>query len=155
MGLSTWCVSSTAASRLSSSRPTPWQANAGDCRAVLCKQGQALVLSRDHKVNRSRKAEALPCILRSSYAHAADKERVIAAGGVLDDAEEYLQLGDRKLSVSRALGNYEFKQRRDCGPDDQIVTACPEIAIANLKGDEEFLVLACDGGRRPLPPPGD
>ncbi|KZW01591.1 protein serine/threonine phosphatase 2C [Exidia glandulosa HHB12029] len=103
-------------------------ANAGDCRAVLSKQGQAVVLSRDHKVDRN-----------------PEKERVLAAGGTLDEAGEYIQNGDRKLSVARALGDYEFKQQRHRGPDDQIVTACPEIAIYNLKGDEEFLVLACDG----------
>ncbi|EJD50549.1 protein serine/threonine phosphatase 2C, partial [Auricularia subglabra TFB-10046 SS5] len=52
---------------------------------------------------------------------------------------------NRRLAVSRALGDFEFKARLDLQHDKQIILACPEVGVYNLKGDEEFLVLATDG----------
>ena len=47
--------------------------------------------------------------------------------------------------MSRAIGDFEFKQNSDLGPEAQIVTAVPDIIEHECTGEEEFLVLACDG----------
>jgi protein phosphatase PTC2/3 len=49
------------------------------------------------------------------------------------------------LALSRALGDFEFKQTPSIAPEDQIVTANPEIISRTMTDAEEFLVLACDG----------
>lgn len=49
------------------------------------------------------------------------------------------------LALSRAIGDFEFKQNFTLQPEQQIVTADPEILEHKLDGEEEFLVLACDG----------
>ncbi|CAI7734548.1 unnamed protein product [Closterium sp. NIES-53] len=62
-------------------------ANAGDCRAVLCRRGQAVELSRDH---------------RAACQH--ERARVERAGGwVVDD---YL---NDQLAVTRALGDWHIE----------------------------------------------
>ncbi|GJP56222.1 hypothetical protein CLOM_g15300 [Closterium sp. NIES-68] len=62
-------------------------ANAGDCRAVLCRRGQAVELSRDH---------------RAACQH--ERARVERAGGwVVDD---YL---NDQLAVTRALGDWHLE----------------------------------------------
>lgn len=47
--------------------------------------------------------------------------------------------------VSRALGDFTYKQRPDLKAEEQQVSAEPEIKIEKIDGSEEFLVLACDG----------
>jgi len=47
--------------------------------------------------------------------------------------------------LSRAIGDFEFKQNYGLEPEKQIVTADPDIEIHRIDGEEEFLVLACDG----------
>ncbi|CAG4988496.1 unnamed protein product [Parnassius apollo] len=41
-----------------------------------------------------------------------------------------------QLAVSRAIGDANYKP---------YVTAQPEIALVELDGDEDFIVVACDG----------
>lgn len=49
------------------------------------------------------------------------------------------------LALSRAIGDFEFKQNSSLSAEKQIVTADPEIISHEVTGEEEFLVLACDG----------
>lgn len=49
------------------------------------------------------------------------------------------------LALSRALGDFEFKQNSSLGPEQQIITADPEITCHEINEEDEFLVLACDG----------
>ncbi|XP_078443764.1 putative protein phosphatase 2C 2 [Wolffia australiana] len=91
-------------------------ANAGDCRAVLCRDGEAVELSSDHRPT-----------------DAAERCRLEAAGGTVDDAG-YL---NGVLSLSRALGDWDLKPP---------LTAEPELRHFLLRpGHDEFLILACDG----------
>ena len=50
------------------------------------------------------------------------------------------------LALSRAIGDFEFKKSADLPPEQQIVTAFPDVTIHELGEDDEFLVIACDGG---------
>lgn len=50
------------------------------------------------------------------------------------------------LAVSRALGDYEYKNVEGMGPCEQLVSPEPEIFVRDRDdGLDEFLVLACDG----------
>lgn len=95
-------------------------ANAGDCRAVMGKQGRAIELSKDHKPN-------------SNF----ERLRIEKLGGVVYDG--YL---NGQLSVARALGDWHMK-----GPKGSScpLSAEPELQEAILSEEDEFLILGCDG----------
>jgi len=98
-------------------------ANAGDSRSVIDVKGEAKPLSFDHKpTNESEKA------------------RICAAGGYIDFGRV-----NGNLALSRALGDFEFKQNNELGPEKQIITADPDIICHEVTEEDEFLVLACDG----------
>ncbi|XP_072755758.1 protein phosphatase 1B isoform X2 [Anoplolepis gracilipes] len=99
-------------------------ANCGDSRAVLCRSGIPVFSTRDHK-------PVLP----------AEKERIQNAGGSV-----MIQRVNGSLAVSRALGDYEYKNLKDRGPCEQLVSPEPEIFVRDRDDEhDEFLVLACDG----------
>ncbi|XP_020598909.1 probable protein phosphatase 2C 47 [Phalaenopsis equestris] len=95
-------------------------ANAGDCRAVLCRKGEALEMSQDH-----RPIYAVEC------------KRVEESGGFIDDG--YL---NGVLSVSRALGDWDVKLPK--GSLSPLI-AEPEFRQVVLTEDDEFLIIGCDG----------
>ncbi|KAH7681800.1 Protein phosphatase 2C family protein [Dioscorea alata] len=79
-------------------------ANAGDCRAVLCRRGKAIEMSRDHKP-----------------ACSVEKKRIEASGGYIYDG--YL---NGLLNVARAIGDWHMeglKDRNGMGP----LSAVPEV----------------------------
>ena len=49
-----------------------------------------------------------------------------------------------KLAVSRALGDYMYKDEEAESHDKQVI-AIPEIKVIDRTSSHEFLVLACDG----------
>ena len=49
------------------------------------------------------------------------------------------------LALSRALGDFEFKQSPQLDAEHQVVTADPDINIHEHTSEDEFLVIACDG----------
>ncbi|XP_022757760.1 probable protein phosphatase 2C 49 [Durio zibethinus] len=95
-------------------------ANAGDCRAVLCRRGEAIDMSEDHR----------PIYL-------SERRRVEELGGFIDDG--YL---NGELSVSRALGDWDMKLPK--GSSSPLI-AEPEFRQAVLTEDDEFLIIGCDG----------
>lgn len=95
-------------------------ANTGDCRAVLCRKGQAIDMSQDHRP-----------------IYPSEKRRVEELGGYIDDG--YL---NGVLSVSRALGDWDMKLPR--GSSSPLI-AEPEFQQVVLTEDDEFLIIGCDG----------
>ncbi|KAG2588210.1 probable protein phosphatase 2C 2 [Panicum virgatum] len=95
-------------------------ANAGDCRAVLCRKGVAVEMSKDH---------------RPTYD--AERQRVIESGGYIEDG--YL---NGVLSVTRALCDWDMKLPQ--GSASPLI-AEPEIRWTTLTEDDEFLIIGCDG----------
>lgn len=95
-------------------------ANAGDCRAVLCRKGDAVQLSQDHR----------PCCQ-------LEKKRVEDKGGTI----EYGYLNG-ELAVTRALGDWYMKLPVGSASP---LTAEPEFQFTLLTEDDEFLIIACDG----------
>ena len=51
--------------------------------------------------------------------------------------------------MSRAIGDFEFKKNYALTPEQQIITADPDIIAHDLTDEDEFLVLACDGELEP------
>lgn len=97
--------------------------NAGDSRTVLGIKGRAKPLSFDHKPQNE-----------------GEKARICAAGGFVDFGRV-----NGNLALSRALGDFEFKKTPELAPEQQIVTAFPDVTIHEITDDDEFLVVACDG----------
>ncbi|WRT65994.1 uncharacterized protein IL334_002945 [Kwoniella shivajii] len=98
-------------------------ANSGDSRSVLGYKGEAKAMSYDHKPTNKE-----------------ETARITSAGGFVEFGRV-----NGNLALSRAIGDFEFKQNYSLAPEKQIVTADPEIITHKLDGEEEFLVLACDG----------
>jgi protein phosphatase PTC2/3 len=71
---------------------------------------------------------------------AGEKARITAAGGFVDFGRV-----NGNLALSRAIGDFEFKKSAELAPEQQIVTAYPDVVTHELADDDEFLVIACDG----------
>ncbi|KAF7265176.1 protein phosphatase alphabet [Rhynchophorus ferrugineus] len=99
-------------------------ANCGDSRAVLCRHGSPVFSTQDHK-------PGLP----------SERDRILKAGGSV-----MIQRVNGSLAVSRALGDFEYKNVEGRGPCEQLVSPEPEIFVRDREdAEDEFLVLACDG----------
>lgn len=106
-------------------------ANAGDSRAVLCRAGAAVELSRDHKPNDTE-----------------ERRRIEAAGGwvqkiPVSSTVHYRVNGN--LNLSRAIGDLDYKKQLDLSPEAQIIAATPDIVCLEKTAEDDFLVIACDG----------
>lgn len=98
-------------------------ANAGDSRTVLGVKGLAKPLSFDHKPNNE-----------------GEQARICAAGGFVEAGRV-----NGNLALSRAIGDFDFKKTANLPPEEQIVTAYPDVMEHEFTPDDEFVVLACDG----------
>ena len=72
-----------------------------------------------------------------------EKARITAAGGFVDFGRV-----NGNLALSRAIGDFEFKKSAELAPEQQIVTAYPDVTVHDISDDDEFLVVACDGQYR-------
>lgn len=98
-------------------------ANAGDSRMIACVNGKVEVLSDDHKPNNEK-----------------EHKRICDAGGFVE-----CNRVNGNLALSRALGDFMFKRNLNKIPEEQIVTAYPDVSEREITEDWEFAVLACDG----------
>ena len=98
-------------------------ANAGDSRVVLCKKGQAYPMSLDHKPENE-----------------IEKNRIYKADGWISEGRV-----KGNLNLSRGLGDLEYKQNAKLPPEEQMITANPDIKIEEIDKDCDFIVLGCDG----------
>ncbi|PRP79856.1 protein phosphatase [Planoprotostelium fungivorum] len=105
----------------------PWNilvGNVGDSRAMLARDGKTLVsLSDDHKPNNPE-----------------EHKRIIDSGGMVRNNRVN---GD--LAVSRAFGDFKYKNKPALKAEQQAVTAVPDFISAESVGGNDFLVICCDG----------
>ncbi|KAI5199514.1 protein phosphatase [Aureobasidium subglaciale] len=113
--------------------------NAGDSRTVLGVKGRAKPLSFDHKPQNEGASSTFLFVANSADIKTGEKARICAAGGFVDFGRV-----NGNLALSRAIGDFEFKKSADLPPEQQIVTAYPDVTIHDLSDDDEFVVLACD-----------
>lgn len=98
--------------------------NCGDSRGLLSRGGAVHFFTQDHKPS-----------------NPLEKERIQNAGGSV-----MIQRVNGSLAVSRALGDFDYKCVHGKGPTEQLVSPEPEVyAIERCEGEDEFIILACDG----------
>lgn len=97
-------------------------ANVGDCRAVMCRRGVAVQVTRDHVVSDE-----------------LEMQRLQRVGAKLQQGPDGMwRVGDAQLQVARSLGDGDVK----CAAG---VSAEAELSTVLLDGDDEFVVMATDG----------
>lgn len=106
-----------------------YAAHCGDSRAVMCRGGEPLRLTEDHKPNLPR-----------------ERKRVEGLGGRVDFARCWRVIvdpGDGRpasgLAVSRSFGDPDFKEPL------HLVIATPDVMREQLTEEDAFIVLASDG----------
>jgi serine/threonine protein phosphatase PrpC len=52
---------------------------------------------------------------------------------------------DGNLALSRAFGDFQFKDQPKKSQEDQAVTSNPDVLVFDRTKNDEFIVLACDG----------
>eukprot|EP00047_Mylnosiga_fluctuans_P010599 m.17123 g.17123 ORF g.17123 m.17123 type:complete len:407 (+) comp3210_c0_seq1:2207-3427(+) len=90
----------------------------GDSSALLSRRGEYIQLMDPHKPGRPD-----------------EKARIEAAGGMVMQVFGVWRVNG-VLSVARAFGDHNLKN---------VVISDPDISVVPLTGDEDFIVLACDG----------
>ncbi|XP_052006430.1 protein phosphatase 1G-like [Xyrauchen texanus] len=99
-------------------------ANAGDSRCVVSEKGKAVDMSYDHKPEDE-----------------LELARIKNAGGkVTMDGRV-----NGGLNLSRAIGDHFYKRNKALPPEEQMISALPDIKVLTLNEDHEFMVIACDG----------
>ncbi|KAJ2720408.1 Protein phosphatase 2C 2 [Coemansia sp. Benny D115] len=98
-------------------------ANAGDSRCIISSNGRAIALSHDHKPMDE-----------------VEFNRITSAGGFVEFGRV-----NGNLALSRAIGDYEFKNNNSLPAEKQVVTADPDVIAHEITADDEFVVVACDG----------
>ncbi|CAD8099065.1 unnamed protein product [Paramecium sonneborni] len=102
---------------------TLYVANAGDSRSFLNRDGKPYDMSKDHKPDDDQ-----------------EKKRIERAGGFVSDGR-----ANGNLSLSRALGDLEYKKDNRFKPEEQIITALPDVKSTQLTAADKFLLMGCDG----------
>eukprot|EP01062_Namystynia_karyoxenos_P028582 TRINITY_DN21632_c0_g1_i1.p1 TRINITY_DN21632_c0_g1~~TRINITY_DN21632_c0_g1_i1.p1 ORF type:complete len:504 (+),score=124.84 TRINITY_DN21632_c0_g1_i1:115-1512(+) len=98
----------------------------GDSRAVLCENGEAVPLTRDHRI-----CDDWP----------EERKRVIAAVGQLG-----LQGVNDDVQVTRALGDFDHKQGLPHGDHSRCaISNHPELSLTRVTEGTQFLLVASDG----------
>ena len=90
---------------------------------MLARGAKAYDMSEDHKPDNE-----------------GEKNRIEAAGGFVEDGRVR-----GTLSLSRALGDMEYKLNRKIGVEKQMITCVPECKTTSFQKEDDFLIIACDG----------
>ena len=98
-------------------------ANAGDSRIVTSKKGVAYPMTIDHKPDMD-----------------SERNRIYKADGWV--AEGRIK---GNLNLSRSLGDMEYKQNKELKPEDQMITAFPDVVIEDNLNEVELIIIGCDG----------
>merc|ERR1712217_35000 len=112
-------------------------ANLGDSRAVLCRGGQAVAVSEDHKPDRMdekkrvERAGGLVLQVRGAWR--------VAASTNPNSMSKSARREYQGLAMTRSFGDLYFKQPAS------LAVAEPEVTIYSLSDKDLFLVLATDG----------
>jgi len=110
-------------------------ANAGDCRAIICGEGEPVAMSTDHD----------PTVPEERKRIEANNVRI---GSYEIDGRQINRV--RELAMSRCIGDKSLKQNHIWGTDtwipiDDCIIPDPEIKELLLTKQHKFLVIASDG----------
>jgi len=99
-------------------------ANAGDSRSILFgAEKRVIALSEDHKPENK-----------------LEEQRITKAGGFIINGRV-----NGNLNLSRALGDLEYKKNASIPQKDQLISAYPDIEKREIRKDDKFVVMGCDG----------
>ncbi|OGB83434.1 hypothetical protein A3F66_00195 [candidate division TM6 bacterium RIFCSPHIGHO2_12_FULL_32_22] len=113
-------------------------ANTGDSRAVLSRDGRAIALSEDQSPEVPAERARIEA-LGGKVALTAEFEAAYPEGYPIDKAGKiklFPYRVNKSLNMARALGD---KKNRP------FIIPNPEVKVIELKPEDEFLILACDG----------
>lgn len=100
-------------------------ANVGDSRCVLSSNGEAVEMSTDHKPEDE-----------------IERDRITKAGGTIS-VDGRVNNG---LNLSRAIGDHSYKTNKELPPEEQMISAKPDVRTHKIDPEkDEFVFLACDG----------
>lgn len=102
---------------------TVYIANAGDSRSILWTGNKVIALSEDHKPE-----------------DPIEKKRIFTAGGYIMEGRI-----NGNLNLSRAIGDFGFKSNPGLKPNEQLISAEPDIVSRELTHEDQFIVMGCDG----------
>mmetsp|Transcript_22119 Transcript_22119/g.41483 ORF Transcript_22119/g.41483 Transcript_22119/m.41483 type:complete len:338 (+) Transcript_22119:389-1402(+) len=98
-------------------------ANCGDSRVVVCGEDKVLFATEDHKPS-----------------DPAEEARIQEAGGFVS-----FDRVNGDLAMSRAIGDFSYKDNTSVSNLEQKVIAKPDVTILKRQPTDKFVVLACDG----------
>jgi len=106
--------------------------NVGDSELVLCCEKTAIPLASVHNMKKNpaeivRVSEAGGKVYNNRVGHPKFNPAVISLG------------------VSRAIGDIAFKHEKFTNGKESGLSAEPEVVVRELTGEEEFLIIGCDG----------
>uniref|UniRef100_M4B3Y3 PPM-type phosphatase domain-containing protein n=1 Tax=Hyaloperonospora arabidopsidis (strain Emoy2) TaxID=559515 RepID=M4B3Y3_HYAAE len=112
--------------------------------SVVVRGSTALVSSvGDSQVVLSTSGQAKDMCIAHTPQLSSERERILAAKGQVSKGRIYGMLG-----VSRAFGDIDFKTGRGefkSRFNGDLVSATPDIVVHEIKSQDEFMVLGCDG----------
>ena len=98
--------------------------NIGDSRSLICRSGELFFETKDHKPT-----------------HETERTRIHQAGGNTNDC----RLNGR-LSLSRALGNFEYKNNKNLNQIEQALSPEADITVLERnRMNDDFIVICTDG----------
>lgn len=98
-------------------------ANSGDSRSALCRNAQVVALSEDHKPESQ-----------------IESKRIYNAGGTISMGRV-----NGGLNLTRSFGDFDYKQNKNLGYDEQMITCKPDIKQVTRQQNDEFVLMGCDG----------
>ncbi|GMH49979.1 hypothetical protein TrLO_g5059 [Triparma laevis f. longispina] len=99
-------------------------ANLGDTRTILCRNGEPVQMSHDHKPTNPE-----------------ETARIEKAGGRVTRKRV-----NGAIAVSRSLGDFFFKSTEGADPWDQPITCKPDVVVVKREEEQdEFILCCCDG----------
>ncbi|CAN0330950.1 unnamed protein product, partial [Discosporangium mesarthrocarpum] len=59
----------------------------------------------------------------------------------------WLQVGrvNGNLNLSRSIGDLKYKGNKSLPPEDQIISAQPDVQKVDIEEEDLFILIACDG----------
>eukprot|EP00397_Hematodinium_sp_SG-2012_P012934 GEMP01013119.1.p1 GENE.GEMP01013119.1~~GEMP01013119.1.p1 ORF type:complete len:409 (+),score=114.53 GEMP01013119.1:144-1370(+) len=102
-------------------------ANAGDSRSIVIRANGTFVATEDHKPD-----------------NPGETARIKAAGGFITDNMGGPFRVDGNLAVSRAFGDFAFKDIKTAA-EAQKISCVPEVTTGIQCKDGDFVLLCCDG----------
>eukprot|EP00898_Chlorokybus_atmophyticus_P007170 jgi/Chlat1/7454/Chrsp6S07463 len=140
-------MSGSTAAAVFASRERVVVGNVGDCRTVVCRDGNAIQMSDEHRLD-GRARLAIP-----------EAQRITAAGGWVTNARVC-----GMLAVTRAFGDVEYKDLRQSllerGVKEEMwsedfasrinmkgdwLSVVPDVRVLDVTPEDEFVIVACDG----------